>query len=154
MRILHVASFLGNIGDNFNHLGTRKLLEEKLGKIEWSEIEIRETFRKKYAFDEKFADYCNTFDAVIFEDYDKGNITPAIIDSVVKIANSKNIPTLVDPKKRNFDFYKGVTLFKPNFKEICEGSKEDIPKGDFEAPPFYDNSIFNCSKSDELEPLF
>ncbi|MBI9067956.1 MAG: hypothetical protein JEZ09_11735 [Salinivirgaceae bacterium] len=74
-----------------------------------------------------------SFDAVIFEDYDKGNITPAIIDSVVKIAHSKNIPTLVDPKKRNFDFYQGVTLFKPNFKEICEGSKEDIPKGDFNA---------------------
>ncbi len=74
-----------------------------------------------------------TFSAIIFEDYDKGNITPKIIDFVVAKAKKQNIPTLVDPKKRNFDAYKGVTLFKPNYKEICEGLKEDIPKGDFEA---------------------
>lgn len=73
----------------------------------------------------------NTFDAIIFEDYDKGNITPKIIDFVVKKAGE--IPTLVDPKKQNFEDYKGVTLFKPNYKEICEGLKQDIPKGDFEA---------------------
>ncbi len=73
------------------------------------------------------------FNAIIFEDYDKGNITPSIIDFVVKKANANNIPTLVDPKKRNFHNYKGVTLFKPNFIEICEGIKLDIPKGDFKA---------------------
>lgn len=73
------------------------------------------------------------FDAIIFEDYDKGNITPNVISFVVTKASSQNIPTLVDPKKRNFDAYQGVTLFKPNYKEICEGVKEDIPKGNFEA---------------------
>jgi len=73
------------------------------------------------------------FNAIIFEDYDKGNITPAIINYVVEKANKLNIPTLVDPKKRNFADYKNVTLFKPNFKEICEGVKIDIPKGDFAA---------------------
>lgn len=75
----------------------------------------------------------NTFDAVIFEDYDKGNITPAIINHVVSITQKLAIPTLVDPKKRNFLEYRGVTLFKPNFKEICEGLKLDIPNGDFAA---------------------
>lgn len=73
------------------------------------------------------------FQAIIFEDYDKGNITPAIIEHVVAKAKQRNIPTLVDPKKRNFNAYKGVTLFKPNFKEICEGLNKDIPKGDFDA---------------------
>jgi len=73
----------------------------------------------------------NNFDAIIFEDYDKGNITPKIIDFVVKKAGE--VPTLVDPKKQNFNDYKGVTLFKPNYKEICEGLNEEIPKGDFEA---------------------
>lgn len=70
--------------------------------------------------------------AIIFEDYDKGCITPEIIKSVVDFANKNNIPTLVDPKKRNFLEYKDVTLFKPNFKELIEGSKCDINKGDFE----------------------
>lgn len=73
------------------------------------------------------------FNAIIFQDYDKGNITPGVIDFVVDKATKMNIPTLVDPKKENFSNYKGVTLFKPNYKEICEGLKEDIPKGDFDA---------------------
>jgi bifunctional ADP-heptose synthase (sugar kinase/adenylyltransferase) len=32
----------------------------------------------------------------------------------------------VDPKKRNFLSYKGVTLFKPNLKELREGLKIDV----------------------------
>ena len=64
-------------------------------------------------------------DVIIFEDYDKGVITPGLIKSVVDLAAKKNIPIAVDPKKRNFDAYKGVTLFKPNFKELKEGTKTD-----------------------------
>ncbi|MFC2151135.1 bifunctional heptose 7-phosphate kinase/heptose 1-phosphate adenyltransferase [Bacteroidota bacterium] len=71
-------------------------------------------------------------DAIIFEDYDKGCITPNVIKNIVEFANNNNIPTLVDPKKRNFMEYKNVTLFKPNFKELVEGSKIDIKKGDFD----------------------
>ena len=71
--------------------------------------------------------------AIIFEDYDKGCITPKVIRSVVEYANKNDIPTLVDPKKRNFMEYQKVTLFKPNFKELVEGSKIDIPKGDFKS---------------------
>lgn len=69
--------------------------------------------------------YLNEVDAIIFEDYDKGVITPQIINQVVAWAREKNIPTIVDPKKKNFLAYKGVTLFKPNLKEIKEGLKTD-----------------------------
>lgn len=65
-------------------------------------------------------------DCVIFEDYDKGVITKSLIDKVVKLCNSKKIPTTVDPKKRNFTAYKNVTLFKPNLKELREGLKLDV----------------------------
>ena len=71
--------------------------------------------------------------AVIFEDYDKGVITPYVIEKVIEIANSKNISTFADPKKRNFLCYKNVTLFKPNFKEFSEGLNLNISKNDFEA---------------------
>jgi rfaE bifunctional protein kinase chain/domain len=70
-------------------------------------------------------------DSIIFEDYDKGVITPYIINQIVELANNYRIPTLVDPKKRNFMAYHHVTLFKPNFKELMEGLKLDIEKGDF-----------------------
>lgn len=67
-----------------------------------------------------------TIHAIIFEDYDKGVISPALIEGVVALAKAKNIPTIVDPKKRNFLAYKGVTLFKPNLKELREGLKLEI----------------------------
>ncbi len=63
---------------------------------------------------------------VIFEDYDKGVITEALINEISKAANDLGIPTVVDPKKRNFGFYKNVTLFKPNLKELREGIKHDF----------------------------
>lgn len=63
---------------------------------------------------------------IIFEDYDKGVITPELIKSIVAFAKQKNIPTVVDPKKKNFMAYSGVTLFKPNIKELKEGLKSDF----------------------------
>jgi len=71
-------------------------------------------------------------DAIIFEDYDKGAITPVIIEGIVNEANKKNIPTLVDPKKRNYNHYKNVTLFKPNFKELVQGQNLTLDKKDHE----------------------
>ncbi len=65
-------------------------------------------------------------DVIIFEDYNKGLITPKLIQKVVELAKSKGIPTCVDPKKKNFNAYKGVTLFKPNLKELREGLKLDF----------------------------
>lgn len=63
----------------------------------------------------------NQIDVIIFEDYNKGVLTKNVITSVIKLANIKNIPTTVDPKKDNFFEYKNVTLFKPNLKELKEG---------------------------------
>lgn len=68
-------------------------------------------------------------DVVIFEDYDKGVITPALITQTVVWANQLHKPTVVDPKKRNFLSYQGVTLFKPNLKELREGLKVDVEAG-------------------------
>ena len=71
-----------------------------------------------------------TCQAVIFEDYDKGVITQKLIEETVKLAKSLGIPTIVDPKKRNFLHYKNVTLFKPNLKELRDGLKLEIEGGD------------------------
>jgi D-glycero-beta-D-manno-heptose-7-phosphate kinase len=63
----------------------------------------------------------NGIDAIVFEDYDKGVISPRLIDAVLKQAKQKDIPVVVDPKKKNFIQYEGVTLIKPNLKELREG---------------------------------
>ncbi|MBL0103561.1 MAG: D-glycero-beta-D-manno-heptose-7-phosphate kinase [Bacteroidetes bacterium] len=71
-------------------------------------------------------------DVIIFEDYDKGIIGKTLIESINKIARQKGIPVAVDPKKKNFNFYKNVTLFKPNLKELREGMKIDLDKNHME----------------------
>ena len=60
-------------------------------------------------------------DVVILQDYNKGTLTPMIIREVIKISNTKNIPTIVDPKKENFKCYDRCTIFKPNLLEIQAG---------------------------------
>lgn len=63
----------------------------------------------------------HNIDAIILQDYNKGVLTETIIEKIISLANSKNIPTVVDPKRQNFLSYKQCTLFKPNLKEINEG---------------------------------
>ena len=60
-------------------------------------------------------------DGIILQDYNKGVLTERLIKEVISIANEKNIPIGVDPKKKNFLAYQNVTFFKPNLKELKEG---------------------------------
>ncbi|MBD2756916.1 bifunctional heptose 7-phosphate kinase/heptose 1-phosphate adenyltransferase [Spirosoma validum] len=64
-----------------------------------------------------------TCHVVIFEDYDKGVLSKEAIAEITDFANEQGIPTVVDPKKRNFLSYQNTTLFKPNLKELREGLK-------------------------------
>ena len=60
-------------------------------------------------------------DVIILQDYNKGVLTPEVIEGVIAAANQKGIPTIVDPKKQNFNSYKNCTIFKPNLAEIKAG---------------------------------
>jgi D-glycero-beta-D-manno-heptose-7-phosphate kinase len=59
-------------------------------------------------------------DVLIFEDYNKGVLTPKVIREVIQLCRAKGIPTTVDPKRKNFFAYEGATIFKPNLKEVRE----------------------------------
>jgi rfaE bifunctional protein kinase chain/domain len=63
---------------------------------------------------------------IILQDYNKGVLTPEIIERVIDSANKKGIPTIVDPKKLNFNSYKNCTIFKPNLAEIKAGMQVDF----------------------------
>jgi rfaE bifunctional protein kinase chain/domain len=73
------------------------------------------------------------FDVILFVDYDKGIITKTLIDKISQLAHSKGILIAVDPKKRNFNNYCNVDLFKPNFKEFKEGLGLSVDKTDFQS---------------------
>ncbi len=72
-------------------------------------------------------------DCIIFQDYDKGVITTKLIREIVQRAKEAGIPVAVDPKRKNFSAYHGVTLFKPNLKEMKEGLKVEFDSSNREA---------------------
>ena len=80
---------------------------------------------------EKIKELAKTCQVIIFEDYDKGVLGKESIAAIVAFAKKHKIPTIVDPKKRNFLNYGGVDLFKPNLKELKEGLKIDFNAKDF-----------------------
>ena len=66
-------------------------------------------------------------DVVIFEDYNKGVLKENVIERTIRHCNELGAVTAVDPKKINFLAYKGVTIFKPNLKEVREGLNMPLP---------------------------
>jgi D-beta-D-heptose 7-phosphate kinase/D-beta-D-heptose 1-phosphate adenosyltransferase len=62
----------------------------------------------------------HSIDAVLIEDYNKGVLSPPVIQDVVSVAKEHGKIVTVDPKFENFLEYRGVTVFKPNRREVEE----------------------------------
>jgi rfaE bifunctional protein kinase chain/domain len=58
--------------------------------------------------------------ALIFEDYNKGVLTPRVIRAAIDLCRKHSVVTAVDPKRKHFFDYSGVDIFKPNLKEARE----------------------------------
>ena len=90
-------------------------------------VDTEDTFdltEKEYdSLIDKISEIANTenIDGIILQDYNKGVLTERLIKEVISIANERNIPIGVDPKKKNFLAYQNATFFKPNLKELKEG---------------------------------
>lgn len=65
----------------------------------------------------------NQIAVIILQDYNKGVLTRRVIDELLVRASKAGIPVVVDPKKKNFDVYRNIDLFKPNLKELKDGLK-------------------------------
>jgi rfaE bifunctional protein kinase chain/domain len=55
---------------------------------------------------------------IIFEDYNKGVLTPNVIRKVIAICKEAGVLTAADPKRKNFFAYQAVDIFKPNLHEV------------------------------------
>ena len=71
-------------------------------------------------------------DAVLLEDYNKGVLAPSIIETSLRLARTRGIPSVVDPKYKHFFDYKGATVFKPNRRELeaALGAAVDLEHAD------------------------
>lgn len=67
MRVLHVGSFQGNIGDQLNHTGFRPWFESLVGGgVVWENIEIREVYRKKKNLFDWVSARAQSVDLIVF----------------------------------------------------------------------------------------
>ncbi len=75
---------------------------------------------------------------LIVSDYEKGLYTPAFALNLVRLAQRRKIPVIVNTKPKNFPFFRGADVFVPNKRE-AEGvlgrkflSDADVRKGGFD----------------------
>ncbi|MCX5493652.1 D-glycero-beta-D-manno-heptose-7-phosphate kinase [Kaistia dalseonensis] len=61
-------------------------------------------------------------DVVVLSDYAKGVLSDRVITALITEARSRNVPIIVDPKRRTFEAYRGATLVTPNRKELFEAT--------------------------------
>jgi bifunctional ADP-heptose synthase (sugar kinase/adenylyltransferase) len=69
-------------------------------------------------------------DALVLEDYNKGVLGPAVIHTALEAADAAGIPSVVDPKFRNFFGFYGATVFKPNAVELGTAMASPVRAGD------------------------
>lgn len=112
-------------------------------------IKVKETLKQQ------------NIDAIILQDYNKGVLTKQTISSILELGKSFCIPIYVDPKRKNFFEYHGVTLFKPNEREInwslprqnFKKAARQIQtklKTSFTVVTLAEKGMFLCSDSQEL----
>lgn len=101
LRVLHLASFAGNIGDIANHAGARAMFAEHLPfDMQFTELEIREFYWRQRAFDADFVRWANTFDLLIigggnyFELWVTRSATGTSIDIEPELFSQLTVPTL------------------------------------------------------------
>jgi D-beta-D-heptose 7-phosphate kinase/D-beta-D-heptose 1-phosphate adenosyltransferase len=56
--------------------------------------------------------------AIVISDYAKGVLTPRVISEVIALARAAGRPVVADPKGVDFTRYRGVTVLKPNAREL------------------------------------
>jgi D-beta-D-heptose 7-phosphate kinase/D-beta-D-heptose 1-phosphate adenosyltransferase len=83
-------------------------------------------------------------DGIIFEDYNKGLLTTKVIRKLVAYAKAKKKIITVDPKFHNFFEFKGVTVVKPNMKEMTEALGTEAVGETFETIGFKAMKRLQC----------
>ena len=116
LKVLHVASFTGNIGDNANHLGFEKLREMYLDyEFVVTPLEIREMFWGQWTFNsETFIQIANEHELVVFGG---GNFFELWVDRSAT-------GTTIDLDKQTLDAIKSPIIFYALGFDLGQGYSE------------------------------
>lgn len=101
LRVLHLASFAGNIGDVANHAGAYSLFRQYLDfDLVFTELEIREFYWKQRKFDDDFVALANSYDLLMigggnyFELWVENSATGTSVDITAARLSALTVPTL------------------------------------------------------------
>jgi len=89
-----------------------------------TEVDLEKEIAEKAA--DKIRELTAYCDVVVVQDYNKGVLGPAVIATTLGAVRDRGVPCVVDPKRRNFFSYPGVTVLKPNARELSDALGEII----------------------------
>ena len=93
---------------------------QQLLRVDWESRDyLPETIEKQVL--SFLLNHYREFDAIIISDYGKGVVTKKLFDFTGQI--KKTVPIFLDPKEKNFPFYREVTTMTPNIKETFQAVK-------------------------------
>ena len=79
---------------------------------------------------ERVREMLDSVDLLIISDYAKGTLTQPVLESVIQVARSRNIPVLIDPKGKDYSKFKGASVITPNRREAAEACSLDEHRDD------------------------
>ena len=65
-------------------------------------------------------------DVIVLSDYAKGTLNDTAIAHMIAWARKQGVPVLVDPKRNDFEAYRGATVITPNAKELAAASGSQV----------------------------
>ena len=68
--------------------------------------------------------------ALVLSDYGKGALAPALVRDLIRLAQDRHLPVVVDPKGQDYAPYAGATVVTPNLKELEEAVGRPLGRQD------------------------
>lgn len=129
MKILHIASHKGNVGDMINHKGFYILFKDLLGEARIDKVEMRDFYysaKERKSFDKEYAELINTYDLCViggggyFDVQWDHSATGTTLDFSEEFVDKIEIPVLVNAM--GYHEYPGITNEKmcACFKKILD----------------------------------
>jgi polysaccharide pyruvyl transferase WcaK-like protein len=123
LKVLHLASFNGNHGDKFNHLGFYSWFTHFLpSRTIWTQLEIRQFYGKPNPFDSNLVSIVNEHDLFIigggnyFETWITGSWSGTTLDLTPTFIDAINCPILINSV--GLDIHQGIS----------QNAYENLPK--------------------------
>lgn len=95
---------------------------QQILRIDWERIEPLEASNQDILFKSLSKE---RWDAILISDYGKGLLPKELLKKIFEFSNQYKIPSIVDPKGKDFSRYRGCTIMTPNLKECYQALNLD-----------------------------